>query len=85
MHTFHLLVGELTLDPIAFTAITGVACAEDLVPFDRRLAWMTPMHIAYIKHLLGIVSTIKGIYTFKFDSIHTYYSDISTEDITTPR
>ena len=27
-HTFHLPIGELTLDPVAFAAITGVAYAD---------------------------------------------------------
>ena len=43
------------------------------------------MHIAYIERLLGIVPTMKRTHTFKFDSIHAYYSGISIEDITTSR
>ena len=44
---------------------------------------MTPTHVAYIEHLLGIVPTMKGTYTVKFDLIHTHYSSIRAKDIIT--
>ena len=40
-HTFHLSTGELTLDPLAFAAIMGIACAGAPVPFYRCLEPMT--------------------------------------------
>ena len=49
IHTFHLPVGELTLDPVAFVAITGVACAGETVPFDWYLEPMSPDRAGYIE------------------------------------
>ena len=47
-HTFHLPCGEFTIDPISFATITGIACAGDPVPFDKRLDMCSRDHIAYI-------------------------------------
>ena len=33
-HTFHTRVGELTISPMSFSAITGIAFERTLVPFD---------------------------------------------------
>ena len=76
MHTFHLPIGELTLDLLAFAAITGIACAGDLVSFDRCLEPMTARHVAYIDRLLGMTPAMKGTHTIKLDSFFTYYSGI---------
>ena len=84
-HTFHLPVGELTLDPVSFAAITGVACAGEPVPFDRRLVPMMQDHAAYVERLLGVVPAMKATHTVKFDSILSHYSGIALEDITSPR
>ena len=84
-HTFHLPVGEFTLDPVSFTAITGVACAGEPVPFDRCLVPMTPDRAAYVERLLGVVPTMKATHTVKFDSILSHYSRIDLRGITSPR
>ena len=83
-HTFHLPVGELTLDLVASAVITGVACAGEPVPFNRCLVPMTLNRAAYIEQMLGIVPTIKATHTVKFDSIITHYSTIAIE-VTFPR
>ena len=48
-HTFHLPCGEFTIDPVSFTAITGIACAGDPMPFDKRLDMRSEDHIAFIR------------------------------------
>ena len=78
-------MGELTLDPMSFAAITGVACAGEPVPFDRRLVPMTPDRAAYVERLLGVVPTMKATHTMKFDSILSHYSEIGMQTITSPR
>ena len=84
-HTFHLPVGELTLDPVSFAVITGVAYAGEPVPFDRCLVPMTPDRVAYIERLLRVVPTMKATHTVKFDSILSHYSRINLRSITSPR
>ena len=84
-NTFHLPIGELTLDSLAFAAITGIACAGAPVPFDRYLELMTTRYVAYIDHLLGMTPAMKGTHTIKLDSLFTHYSGIRVEDIRTPR
>ena len=42
-------------------------------------------YVAYIDRLLSMVSLMKGTYTIKVDSIHSYYSTIPLAIITNPR
>ena len=84
-HTFHLPIGELTLDPLAFTAITGIAYDGDPVPLDHCLEPMIARHMAFIDRLLGMTPAMKRTHTIKLDSHFTHYSGIRVEDITTPR
>ena len=48
-HTFHLPCGEFTIDPVSFAAIRGIACAGDLVSFNRGLDMHFEDYIAYIQ------------------------------------
>lgn len=84
-HTFHLPFGELTLDPVSFAAVTGIACAGDAVPFDASIHLMTPDRVAYIERLLGMVPDMKGTHTIKLDSIRTYYTRARVQAATSDR
>ena len=85
IYTFHLPCREFTLDPISFSAITGIACVGDAVPFDRSLEMTSPSHVTYIDRLFGMVPLMKGTYTIKVDLIQSYYSMIPPGTITTPK
>ena len=73
-HTFQLPFGEFTVDPVSFTAVTGIPCAGDSVPFDSSLYPMTADRVAYIQTLLGMVPEMKGMHSLKFDSIRAHYT-----------
>ena len=83
-YTFHLPCSEFTIDPVSFAAITGIACARDLVPFDRGLDMCSRDHIAYIRQLLGMVPPLKGTRTIKFDAIMSHYTATRVESMTSP-
>ena len=68
-HTFQLPFREFTVDPVSFTAITGIPCARELVPLDAGLYPMTADRVTYIQTLLGMVPEMKGTHSLKFDSI----------------
>ena len=46
--TFHLPFREFTLDPVSFTAVTGIPCAGDPVPLDASLHPKTADRVTYI-------------------------------------
>ena len=73
-HTFYLPFGKLTLDPISFAAIIGIACARNLILFDVSFHQMSSNRMAYIERLLGIVPDMKGTHTIKYESIWTFYT-----------
>ena len=73
-HTFYFPCGEFTLDLASFTAITGIDCAGDPIPFDAGLHRMTANRAAYIEHLLSMVPDMKGTHTIKVDSIRSFYT-----------
>ena len=68
-HTFQLPFEEFTLDPVSFTAVTGIPCAGDSIPLDASLHPMTADRVAYMQTLLRMVPEMKGMYSLKFDSI----------------
>ena len=60
-HTFHTRVGELTISPMSFSAITGIAFGGTSIPFD-----ISDCHFSegtrgqYILDLLGFLPTWKN-------------------------
>ena len=68
-HTFHLPCSDFTLDLVSFATITMIACMGHLVPSDASLHRMSPDHVAYIEHLIGMILDMKGMHTVKIDSI----------------
>ncbi|XP_050217691.1 protein MAIN-LIKE 1-like [Mercurialis annua] len=59
-HTFHLLVGELTVTPLDFSLITGISFGGASVPFDGGLGFY-PQRDAYIFEMLGFIPEMKGL------------------------
>ena len=84
-HTFQLPFGEFTMDPVSFTAITGIPCAGESVPLDAGLYPMTVDRVTYIQTLLGMVSEMKGTHLLKFDSIRAHYTRERITAATTSR
>ena len=72
--TFHLPFREFTLDPVSFTAVTGIPCAGDPVPLDASLHPMTADRVAYIQTLLRMVSEMKGTHFLKFNLIRAHFT-----------
>ena len=83
-HTFHLPFGELTLDPILFAVITGIAYAGGPIPFDVSFHHMSPNKLVYIELLLGMVPDMKGTHTIMHDSIRTLYTRERVTAMTSP-
>ena len=73
-YTFQLPFGEFTLDPVSFTAVTGIPCVGDSIPLDASLHPMTADRVAYMRTLLRMVPKMKGTHSLKFDSIRAYYT-----------
>ena len=84
-HTFQLPFGEFTVDPMSFTAVTGIPCAGDSIPLDAGLHPMTVDRVAYIQKLLGMVPEIKEMHSLKFDSIRAHYTCERVAAATTSR
>ena len=82
IHTFHLPYGEFTLDPVSFTAVTGIACAGHFVPLDGSLHRMSPDRVTYIERLLGMIPNMKGTHTIKIESIRSHYMQERVEAAT---
>ena len=74
IHTFHLPFGELTLDPVSFTAITEITYTEDPSPFDVTFHHMSHDKLNYVERLLGMVPDMKGTHTIKHNLIRTFYT-----------
>ena len=73
-HTFYARVGELTISPMSFSAITGNAFGDTPVPFDVSYCYLFEgARGQYIRDLLGFLPTWKnrknvvlvGIYRIK--------------------
>ena len=62
------------MDPVSFTAITGIPCAGDSVPLDTGLYPMMADRVAYIQTLLGMVPEMKGTHSLNFNSIRAHYT-----------
>ena len=57
-HTFHTRVGELTISPMSFSAITGIAFGGALVPFDINYFQLSEgSRGQYVRDLLGFLPT----------------------------
>ena len=54
-HTFHFTMGEVTITPSDFVAITGLRWAEEAIEFN---CYMDPFSLPenYIEHMLGVAS-----------------------------
>ena len=60
-HTFHTRVGELTISPISFSAITGIAFGGASVPFDIGYCHLSEgARGQYVRDLLGFLPTWKN-------------------------
>ena len=60
-HTFHTRVGELTISPMSFSAITGIAFGNALVPFDVSYCHLFEgARGQYVCDLLGFLLTWKN-------------------------
>ena len=57
-HTFQTCVGELTIPPMSFSAITGIAFGGALVPFDVSYCRLSEgAQGQYVRDLLGFLPT----------------------------
>ena len=57
-HTFHTRVGELTISPMSFSAITGITFEGALVPFDVGYCHLSKgARGQYVRDLLGFLPT----------------------------
>ena len=57
-HIFHTRVGELTISPMSFSAITGIALRGAPVPFDIRYYHLFEgTRGQYVRDLLVFLST----------------------------
>ena len=60
-HTFHTHVYELTISPMSFSAITGIAFAGTPVPFDVSYCHLSEgVRGQYVRDLLGFLPTWKN-------------------------
>ena len=60
-HTFHTRVGELTISPMSFSAITGIAFGGIPVPFDSSYCRLSDnARGQYVRDLLGFLPTWKN-------------------------
>ena len=60
-HTFHTRVGELTISPMSFSAIIGIAFGGTPVPFDISYCHLSEnARGQYVRDLLGFLPTWKN-------------------------
>ena len=60
-HTFHTRVGELTISPMSFSAITEIAFGGTPVPFDVSYCYLLEgVRGQYIRDLLGFLLVWKN-------------------------
>ena len=60
-HTFHTRVGELTISPMSFSAITGISFRGAQVPFDVRYCHLSEgARGQYVRDLLGLLPIWKN-------------------------
>ena len=58
MHTFHTRVGELTISPMSFSAITGIAFGGAPISFNVRYCHLSEgARGQYVRDLLRFLST----------------------------
>ena len=82
-HTFHTRVGELTISPMSFSAITGITFGGAPIPFD-----VSYYHLFegarghYVRDLLGFLPTWKNRKNVVLSSLVESFRRLST---TTPR
>ena len=60
-HMFHTRVGEMTISPMSFSAITGIAFGGTPMPFDVSYCHLSKSARGqYIRDLLGFLPTWKN-------------------------
>ena len=60
-HTFHTRVDELTISPMSFSAITGIAFGGTSVPFDIGYCYLSEgARGQYVRDLLEFLPTWKN-------------------------
>ena len=82
-HTFHTRVDELTISPMSFSAITGIAFRGTLVPFDISYCRLFEgTQGQYVRDLLGFLLTWKNRKNVVLSSLVESFRRLPT---TTPR
>ena len=82
-HTFHTRVGELTISPMCFSAITGIAFRGAPVPFDISYCRLSEgARGQYCRDLLGFLPTWKNRKNVVLSSLVESFRWLPT---TTPR
>ena len=82
-HTFHTRVDELTISPMNFSAITGIAFEGTPVPFDISYYCLSEgARGQYVRDLLGFLPTWKNRKNVVLSSLIESFRQLST---TTPR
>ena len=82
-HTFHTRVGELTISPMSFSAITGLAFGGTPVPFDIGYCYLSEgARGQYVRDLLGFLPAWKNRKNVVLSSLVESFKRLPT---TTPR
>ena len=82
-HTFHTRVGELTISPMSFSAITGIAFRGTPVHFDVSYYYLSEgARGQYVRNLLGFLPTWKNRKNVVLSSLVESFRHLPT---TTPR
>ena len=82
-HTFHTRVGELTISPMSFSAITGIAFGGTPVPFDISYCYLSEgARGQYVRDLLGFLPVWKNRKNVVLSSLVESFKRLPT---TTPR
>ena len=82
-HMFHTRVGELTISPMSFSAITGITFGGTLVPFDVNYCHLSEgARGQYVRDLLGFLPTWKNRKNVVLSSLVESFRRLPT---TTPR
>ena len=82
-HTFHMRVGELTISPMSFSAITGITFGGAPVPFDISYCRLSDSARGqYVRDLLGFSPTWKNRKNMVLSSFVQSFRRLPT---TTPR
>ena len=82
-HTFHTSEGDLTISPMSFSAITGIAFRVTPVPFDITYCRLFEgARGQYVRDLLGFLPTWKNHKNVVLSSLVERFRRLPT---TTPR